>query len=211
MKNFFAFFGNKNNSQDSALDKENSLIEPTSNNPPPTSDSLPTLENEAIDMPFSISSGVEAVPNSEAESNTSDSLHSKIPEPTAASPNAPYEPAHRKRQNLLEGSDGEHKLQEKYGSRSRAVNFYEKQMLDYLAPKMKEFIARQEFLFVATSDRNGECDNTSKFGKPGFIRVLGDRYLMYPEYRGNGVYANSGNLSENPHIAMLRSAKSILS
>lgn len=104
---------------------------------------------------------------------------------------------------LLQGSDGEHKLQEKYATRDRAINFYEKQMLDYLAPKMIEFIGRQEFMFVATADRHGECDNTSKFGKPGFIRVLGNKYVIYPELRGNGVYANSGNLSENPHIAIL--------
>ena len=104
---------------------------------------------------------------------------------------------------LLPGSQGEHTLQEKYDTRTRAINFYEKQMLDYLAPKMIEFIGRQEFLFVATADRHGECDNTPKFGKPGFIRVLGNKYVLYPELRGNGVYANSGNLSENPHIAML--------
>lgn len=104
---------------------------------------------------------------------------------------------------LLQGSDGEHRLQEKYDSRNRAINFYEKQMLDYLSPKMIEFIESQEFLFVATADRHGECDNTPKFGKPGFIRVLGNKYVLYPEFRGNGVYANSGNLSENPHIAML--------
>lgn len=104
---------------------------------------------------------------------------------------------------ILPGSEGEHKLQEKFDTRTRAINFYEKQMLDYLAPKMIEFIGRQEFLFVATADRHGECDNTSKFGKPGFIRVLGNKYVLYPELRGNGVYANCGNLSENPHIAML--------
>jgi predicted pyridoxine 5'-phosphate oxidase superfamily flavin-nucleotide-binding protein len=70
-------------------------------------------------------------------------------------------------------------------------------------PLIQEFISRQELLFVATADRNGECDCTPKFGKPGFIRVLGSRYLMYPEYRGNGVMANLGNVSENPHIALL--------
>lgn len=101
------------------------------------------------------------------------------------------------------GSHSEHILQERWGSRERAKNFYARQMLDYLSPKMKEFIARQEFLFVATADRNGECDCTSKFGRPGFIRVLGDRFLMYPEFRGNGVFANSGNVTENPHIALL--------
>ncbi|MGR8929926.1 MAG: globin domain-containing protein [Gammaproteobacteria bacterium] len=105
--------------------------------------------------------------------------------------------------SITPGSGGEHKLQDKWGSRDRALNFYDKQVLDYLAPKMKEFIARQEFLFVATADRNGECDCTSKFGVPGFIHVLSDKYLMYPEFRGNGVFANSGNVTENPHIALL--------
>ncbi len=104
---------------------------------------------------------------------------------------------------ITPGSHGEHLLQEKWGARDRALNFYDRQVLDYLAPKMQEFIARQEFLFVATADRNGECDCTSKFGKPGFIRVLSNKYLMYPEYRGNGVFANSGNMTENPHIALL--------
>ena len=104
---------------------------------------------------------------------------------------------------ITPGSYSEHLLQEKWGARDRALNFYDRQVLDFLAPKMQEFIARQEFLFVATADRNGECDCTSKFGKPGFIRVLSNKYLMYPEYRGNGVFANSGNMTENPHIALL--------
>lgn len=108
-----------------------------------------------------------------------------------------------KKPTITPGSHGEHLLQEKWGARDRALNFYDRQVLDYLAPKMQEFIARQEFLFVATADRNGECDCTSKFGKPGFIRVLSNKYLMYPEYRGNGVFANSGNMTENPHIALL--------
>jgi len=108
-----------------------------------------------------------------------------------------------KKPTITPGSHSEHLLQEKWGARDRALNFYDRQVLDFLAPKMQEFIARQEFLFVATADRNGECDCTSKFGKPGFIRVLSNKYLMYPEYRGNGVFANSGNMTENPHIALL--------
>lgn len=108
-----------------------------------------------------------------------------------------------KKPTITPGSYSEHLLQEKWGARDRALNFYDRQVLNFLAPKMQEFIARQEFLFVATADRNGECDCTSKFGKPGFIRVLSNKYLMYPEYRGNGVFANSGNMTENPHIALL--------
>ena len=33
--------------------------------------------------------------------------------------------------------------------------------------------------------------------------MLNEKYLIYPEFRGNGVLANSGNIIENPHIAML--------
>ncbi len=108
-----------------------------------------------------------------------------------------------KNPSLLPGSDGEHLLQTRYGSRDRAQAFYGRQVLNFLSPRMREFVAQQEYLFVATADRHGECDCTSKFGKPGFIHVLGDKHVLYPEYRGNGVFANLGNLSENPHIAML--------
>lgn len=104
---------------------------------------------------------------------------------------------------LLPGSDGEHRLQREFGSAVRAHGFYTRQVLDYLSPSMREFIARQEILIVSTADRHGECDCTSKFGRPGFIRVLSDKHLIYPEYRGNGVFANLGNITENPHIGML--------
>lgn len=104
---------------------------------------------------------------------------------------------------LLPGSEGEHYLQQKYGTTQRALRFYDKQVLNYLSPVMKEFIARQEVLFIATSDKHGDCDCSFRFGKPGFVRSLNDNYLVYPEYRGNGVMASQGNITENPHIGMI--------
>jgi predicted pyridoxine 5'-phosphate oxidase superfamily flavin-nucleotide-binding protein/truncated hemoglobin YjbI len=104
---------------------------------------------------------------------------------------------------LLPGSEGEHFLQEKYGTRQRALKFYNKQVLNYLSPIMKEYIAKQEILFIATSDKHGECDCSFRFGRPGFVRVLNDNHLAYPEYRGNGVMASQGNILENPHIGMI--------
>jgi predicted pyridoxine 5'-phosphate oxidase superfamily flavin-nucleotide-binding protein len=98
---------------------------------------------------------------------------------------------------------GERKLQEKYGTVERADRFYEQQMLDHLNPRMREFVARQEMMFVATADERGECDNTFRAGPPGFVRVLGERRLIWPEYRGNGVMASLGNLSENPHVGLI--------
>lgn len=103
----------------------------------------------------------------------------------------------------LPGSQGEHFFQHQQGSLSRARAFYHKQMLDRLNPSMREFLGEQEMFFLATADGKGECDCSFRAGEKGFLRVLDERTLLYPEYRGNGVYASLGNISENPHVALL--------
>ncbi|WEV26579.1 pyridoxamine 5'-phosphate oxidase family protein [Streptomyces sp. 71268] len=94
-------------------------------------------------------------------------------------------------------------LQERLGSEERAERFYDEQMLGHLNARMREFVRRQEMFFLATSDGKGECDNTFRAGSPGFLQVLDDRTVAYPEYRGNGVFASLGNIEENPHVALL--------
>lgn len=101
------------------------------------------------------------------------------------------------------GSDGEHLVQQRLGTTERADRFYGDQVLDHLNARMQEFVARQEMFFLATADRHGDCDSTFRAGPPGFIQVLGERTLAYPEYRGNGVLASVGNISENPRLGML--------
>lgn len=101
------------------------------------------------------------------------------------------------------GSDGEHTLQERFGSRERAQRFYDQQVLDRLNPRMIDFVHRMEMAFIATADRHGNCDSSFRAGEPGFLQVIDDRTLTYPEYRGNGVMASLGNIVENPHIGIL--------
>ncbi|GGT78796.1 pyridoxamine 5'-phosphate oxidase family protein [Streptomyces lateritius] len=101
------------------------------------------------------------------------------------------------------GSDGEHLVQQRMGTTERADRFYADQVLDRLNTRMREFVARQEMFFLATADRHGECDNTFRAGPPGFLQVLDDLTLAYPEYRGNGVLASLGNIEENPHVGIL--------
>jgi predicted pyridoxine 5'-phosphate oxidase superfamily flavin-nucleotide-binding protein len=101
------------------------------------------------------------------------------------------------------GSTGEHLLQERTGSTDRADRFYREQVLDHLNTRMREFVARQEMAFVATSDADGECDATFRAGPPGFLHVIDERTLAYPEYRGNGVMASLGNITENGHVGLL--------
>jgi predicted pyridoxine 5'-phosphate oxidase superfamily flavin-nucleotide-binding protein len=101
------------------------------------------------------------------------------------------------------GSQGEHLLQESQGSQSRASAFYHKQLLHHLNPFMRRFIAAQGMVFIGTADSKGECDCSFRAGPRGFIRVLDDRSLVFPDYRGNGVFSSMGNILENPHIGML--------
>ena len=103
----------------------------------------------------------------------------------------------------LPGSRGEHLLQCAYGTTERARRFYNDQVLDWLNPAMIEFIGRMELLFVATADARGECDASLRAGPAGFIRVLDPHQLAYPEYRGNGVLASLGNITENGHVGLL--------
>lgn len=103
----------------------------------------------------------------------------------------------------LPGSHGEHELQERYQTTRRARNFYEHQVLDHLNEDMRAFVGRMEMVFVATADSHGECDASFRAGLAGFVRVIDERTLMYPEYRGNGVMASLGNISENAHVGLL--------
>ena len=101
------------------------------------------------------------------------------------------------------GSEGEKKLQSKYETSSRANSFYKNQVLTYLNENMESFIKRMELCFIATADGKGECDSSLRSGEPNFFLVLDSKTLVYPEYRGNGVLASLGNISENPHIGLL--------
>ena len=103
----------------------------------------------------------------------------------------------------LPGSRGEHELQERCNTTPRAHGFYRHQVLDYLNPLMQAFVAKQEMMFVGTADRHGEADTSFRAGLAGFIRVLDERTLAYPEYRGNGVMSSLGNIYENPHVGLL--------
>ncbi|MFC5219974.1 pyridoxamine 5'-phosphate oxidase family protein [Streptomyces coerulescens] len=101
------------------------------------------------------------------------------------------------------GSLGERRLQQLLGTADQAAGFYDRQVQPRLTPQMAEFIGRQTMTFLSTSDAGGACDVTFRAGPPGFVTVLDDGTLTYPEYRGNGVLASAGNITENPHIGML--------
>ena len=86
---------------------------------------------------------------------------------------------------MVSEDSGERRIQHEMGSSARADRFYDRQMLQSLNARMIDLIGRQEMFFVATADAGGNCDCSPRFGKPGFISVIDETTLAYPEFRGN--------------------------
>ena len=113
-----------------------------------------------------------------------------------------FMPARKRNAPRCQPGSGERSLQERLGTAQRAQQFYKTQVTGDLTPVMQQFMQRMEMAFIATSDSSGECDCSFRAGPAGFIRVLADRTIAYPEYRGNGVMASLGNILQNPHIGI---------
>ena len=67
----------------------------------------------------------------------------------------------------------------------------------------REFIHQCSMVFVATADASGNPDCSYKGGMPGFVRVVDDHTLVFPDYDGNGMYRSWGNVLVNPSVGLL--------
>jgi len=67
----------------------------------------------------------------------------------------------------------------------------------------RAFIELCPMFFVATADASGRPDCSYKGGLPGFVRVVDERTLAFPDYDGNGMYRSWGNLLVNPQVGLL--------
>lgn len=67
----------------------------------------------------------------------------------------------------------------------------------------RAFIERMDMFFLATVDGEGRPQCSYKGGDPGFVRVLDEHTVVFPNYDGNGMYLSMGNLLQNHHVGML--------
>lgn len=97
---------------------------------------------------------------------------------------------------------GEFEMHTRAGSRLIGQRIIE-HIRDVLGASFKEFIEAQCMFFLATSDDQGRLDCNFRGGPPGFVRVVDDRTLLFPDYNGNGAFMSLGNLLINPNVGML--------
>ena len=76
-------------------------------------------------------------------------------------------------------------------------------VLDSMTTYVQEFIKQSPFVIQATSDVDGNCDASPKGGKPGFVRVLDDKHLLFPDVAGNRLFQSYQNMDANPKVGLL--------
>lgn len=74
---------------------------------------------------------------------------------------------------------------------------------DRLSFAQSERIAREDTFFIASHHPAGGADASHRGGNPGFVRVLDDKTLQFPDYAGNNLFNTLGNLAVNPHAGLL--------
>lgn len=99
--------------------------------------------------------------------------------------------------------DGMRKLQDIRETRNIADRLEQTIVHSVFTESDKAFIQKCPMVFVATSDAHGLPDCSYKGGLPGFVKVINDNILVFPDYDGNGMYRSWGNLVVNPNIGLL--------
>ncbi|KAK7185762.1 oxidoreductase [Paraphaeosphaeria sporulosa] len=70
-----------------------------------------------------------------------------------------------------------------------------------LSEEAKALILKSDMFFLTTSVPE-DMDTNHRGGPPGFVRILSDTEIVYPEYSGNRLYQSLGNLLINPKIGV---------
>jgi predicted pyridoxine 5'-phosphate oxidase superfamily flavin-nucleotide-binding protein len=98
---------------------------------------------------------------------------------------------------------GSRELQDKFDTRRLADRLEERVVRETIREEDREFIERMDMFFLATADAAGQPQCSYKGGDPGFIRVLDEHTLAFPNYDGNGMYLSLGNVLVNPSVGLL--------
>lgn len=99
--------------------------------------------------------------------------------------------------------DGNRRFQDQFDSRRIADRLEQKLMRTAFTEDDKAFIESRILFFLATADAAGRPTCNHKGGAAGFVRVVASDQLAFPDFDGNGMFLNIGNISVNPSVGLL--------
>jgi uncharacterized protein len=94
-------------------------------------------------------------------------------------------------------------LQDRFDTRRLADRLAAVKVHDTFTPDDRAFIERLDMFFLATVDDTGQPTCSYKGGDPGFVTVVDDRTLAFPNYDGNGMYLSMGNVAATRRVGLL--------
>ena len=95
---------------------------------------------------------------------------------------------------------GNSRFNESFGSVSERAA---KKIKAHLTPYVQEFVRAAPFAVMATTDSDGRCDASPKGGKPGFVKVIDDKHLLFPDVAGNKLFQSYQNIDTSPYIGLI--------
>jgi uncharacterized protein len=102
-----------------------------------------------------------------------------------------------------EPNAGQRELQDRFDTARLANAISSRTMHDVISANDRAFIERMDMFFLASVDDRGNVDCSYKGGDPGFVRIVDERTVAFPNYDGNGQFMSAGNIRTNPKVGML--------
>jgi uncharacterized protein len=99
--------------------------------------------------------------------------------------------------------DGNREMQQRFDTTRIADRIEEVLLSDEISDHDKAFIESRDMFFLATADDAGLPNCSYKGGEPGFVRVVDEHTVAFPNFDGNGMYLSMGNLLVNASVGML--------
>lgn len=96
-------------------------------------------------------------------------------------------------------------VQAQRGSRGAYEEFEEGEGLDWdrLGPEEAAFVAARDSFYMASVSETGWPYVQHRGGPPGFLKVIDERTLAFPDFRGNRQYVSVGNLLGDNHVSLI--------
>ncbi|REE57494.1 hypothetical protein A8990_1533 [Paenibacillus taihuensis] len=78
-----------------------------------------------------------------------------------------------------------------------------KKTIDHIDDHVRSYLAKCPLFFMATANGDGQCDVSPRGDQPGFVQVLDEHTLAFPERMGNRRVDSMINLLSNPGLGMI--------
>ncbi len=103
----------------------------------------------------------------------------------------------------FEHSKGSREIQDRFDTRRLADTITQRTIHDTISANDAQFIEEMDMFFIASQGPDGGLDCSYKGGEPGFVKVLDERTIAFPNYDGNGQYLTTGNILETGKVGLL--------